>query len=103
MTLRSFDDLAEAADQLLDDAVLERAQLVEIDLRLAEGDAPRRRVLRLARSTLGDVQQRLRRNAAAIEADAAGIRFGIDERDLHAEVGRVERRRVPARTRTDDD
>ena len=55
------------------------AQLREIDLRLAELDAPRLRVARLVED-LGDVQQRLRGNAAAIDADAAGIHFGIDER-----------------------
>ena len=65
----------------LDDVVLELAQLVEIDLRLAELDAPRFRVPRFV-DQLGDVQQRLRRNAAAIDADAARVHFRIDERDL---------------------
>ena len=51
---------------------------------------------------LGDVQQRLRRNAAAIEADAARVLLGIDERDLHPEVGGIERRRVSAGAGADD-
>ena len=52
---------------------------------------------------LGDVQQRLRRNAPAVEAHAAGILFGIDERDRHPEVRGVERRRIPSGTGTNDD
>ena len=51
---------------------------------------------------LRDVQQRLRRNAAAIEADAAGVLLLVDERDLHAEVGGIEGRRVAARPRAED-
>ena len=43
--------------------------------------------------SLRDVQQRLRRNAAAVDADAAGIRFGIDERDAAARDRRRETRR----------
>ena len=93
-------DLAETADEPLDDGVLVAAQLVEIDLRSGEGHAPCRRLVRLM-DDVGDVQQRLRRNAAAIEADAARILLGVDERDLHAEVGGIEGRRVPTRTRTD--
>ena len=58
-------------------------------------------VLRLA-DELRDVQQRLRRNAAAIETDAAGIQLRVDERDLHAEIGGVERGGVSAGTGADD-
>ena len=94
-------DLADAARHLVDDLILERAQLVEIDLRRAVGDAPVRRVMRLAHH-FGDMQQRLRRNAAAIEAHAAGIRFEIDERDLHPEIRRIERGGIPPGTGTDD-
>ena len=49
-----------------------------------------------------DVQQRLRGNAAAIDADAAGIGFGIDERDAEAEIGGEKRGRVPPGTAADD-
>ncbi|MNC87581.1 hypothetical protein D3C83_33150 [compost metagenome] len=45
---------------------------------------------------LGDVQQRLRRNAAAIETDAAGVLLLVDERHLHAEIGGVEGGRIAA-------
>ena len=65
---------AEAAGELLDDAFFPRAQARQIDFRRGELDAP---VLGLMRffDQLGDVQQRLRRNAAAVEADAAGIQL----------------------------
>jgi hypothetical protein len=41
------------------------------------------------------MQQRLRGDAAAERTDAARIRIGIDERDLHADVGRMKRGDVP--------
>ena len=41
-------------------------------------------------------------NAAAIDADAAGIGFGIDERDAQAEIGGEKRGRVPAGPAADD-
>ncbi len=77
LNLAVLDELTGAARQPLDDVVLELAELVEIDLRLAELDAPRLRVTRFVEH-LRDVQQGLGRNAAAIDADAAGIHFGID-------------------------
>ena len=71
-------------------------------LRLAELDAPRLRVARLV-DQLGDVQQRLRRNAAAIDADAAGIHFGIDEGDAQTEVRAEKRGRVATGPAADHD
>jgi hypothetical protein len=94
--LALFGQLAESAGQLLHDAVLEPAQLVQIDLRIGIRDAPRRRVLRLG-NQFGDVQQGLRRDAAAIQAYAAGIRLGVDQGHLHAHVRRRKRGRVSAR------
>ena len=70
-------------------------------VRLAERDAPRAGVARFV-DHLRDVQQRLRRNAAAIEADAAGVLLLVDERHLHAEIGGVEGGRVAARSRAED-
>ena len=45
--------------------------------------------LRLMRflQQLGHVEQGLRRDAAAVEADAARVQLGIDEGDGHAEIG----------------
>jgi hypothetical protein len=45
---------------------------------------------------LGHVQQRLRGDAAAIEAHAAGILVFADERDLHAQVSRIKGRGIAA-------
>ena len=44
LTLRAFASCPVPPVSLLDDVVLEGAQLVEVDLRLAEGDAPGRGV-----------------------------------------------------------
>ena len=93
--LAMLDQLAGSARQPLDDVVLEVAQLVEVDLRLAELDAPRLGVARFV-DQLGDMEQRLGRNAAAIDAHAAGVHFGIDERDAEPEIGGEKRGRVPA-------
>jgi hypothetical protein len=51
---------------------------------------------------LGDVQQRLRGDAPAVEADPAGVLLLVHERDVHAEVGGVECGGVPSRARADD-
>ena len=49
------------------------------------------------------MQQRLRRDAAAVEADAAGVLLLVDERDLHAEVGGLEGGGVAAGAGAEDD
>ncbi len=46
----------------------------------------------------GDVQQRLRRNAADVEAHAAERRVALDQHRLHAEIGGAERGAVAARS-----
>ena len=46
----------------------------------------------------GGVQQRLRRDAADIQADAAERRIALDQHGLHAEVGGAERGRIAARS-----
>ena len=94
-------ELAEAAGQPVDDALLEAAQAVEVDRGLAEGDAP---VLGEARllDQPGDVQQRLRGDAAAVEAHPAGVRLLVDERDVHAHVGGEERGRIAAGAAAND-
>ncbi len=97
-----LDELPGAAGEPLDDVVLEGAQLVEIDARLAELDAPRLRVARFIHD-LGDVQQGLGRNAPAVDADAARIHLRVDERHRQPEIGREERSRVPSRAAADDD
>ena len=49
----------------------------------------------------GYVQKRLRRDAAAIQADAAGVHFRIDQRNFHAQVGGEECGGVSAGTTAD--
>ena len=95
-------ELSEAAGQFIDDAGLPLAQLAHINLRRGKVDAPVRRFARF-RDDFGDVQQGLRRNAAAIEADAAGVQFHIDKRRLQSEIGSHEGGSISARPAADDD
>jgi hypothetical protein len=92
----------EAAGQLADDLVLVRAQAVEVDARRRETDAAVGHVLRFVHHA-GDVQQRFRRDAADVEADAAERRVALDEDRLHAEVGAAESRRIAARAGAEDE
>ena len=93
--LARLGEAREAADELLDDAVLPAAQLVDVDLRRPEADAVRAHLVRLV-DHLGGVQQRLRRDAADVEADAAEHRPALDQHHLLAEVGGAKRGRVAA-------
>ena len=86
----------EAAGEPLDHAVLPAAQLVEVDSRGAEHDAVLAHLLGFG-DDLGGVQQRLGRDAADIEADAAERRPAIDQHDLLAEIGGAEGGGVAAR------
>ena len=61
---------AQAAGQLLDDRALPAAQLLEVDLRRAEGDAMGAHLLGVL-DDLGRMQQRLGGNAADIQTHAA--------------------------------
>ena len=94
-TLRAFAMPPTPPVELADDLVLPGAQLVEIDLRRAERDAVLGERLRLVHYR-GDVQQRLRRNAADVEAYAAERRVALDQHRLHAEVGGAKRGAVAA-------
>ena len=78
------------------------AQLVEVDLRLAEA-TPCSPSSSASAITLRDVQQRLGRDAADVEADAAERLVALDEHDVEAEVGGAEGRRVAARARAEDE
>jgi len=49
------------------------------------------------------VQQGLRRDASAIDADAAGVHFGIGRAPSWPEISGQKRRGVPARAAPDDD
>ena len=60
-------------------------------------------IARASSMTLRRVQQRLRRDAADVEADAAERRPALDQRDLEAEVCRAERGRVAPGAGTEHD
>ena len=102
LDLACLDQLSGATGQAADDGVLEGAQLVEIDLRLAELHAPGGGMTRLF-DEFGDVQECLGRDAATVDAHAARIGLAVDERDVHPEVRGVERGGVPAGAGANDD
>jgi hypothetical protein len=88
-------ELRESTRELPDDAVLVCAELREVELRRAELDAgvgePARRG-----EHLRDVQQRLGRDAADVQADAAERGMALDQHDRAAEIRGAERRGVAA-------
>jgi hypothetical protein len=86
----------QAAGQLADDLLLVRAQLAEVDARFGESDAHRAEVLDFIHHR-GDVQQRLRRDAADVETDAAEAGVALDQHRLQPEVGGTESGRIAAR------
>ena len=69
----------------------------EVDLRRAVFDAVMAHLADFV-DDLGGVQQRLGRNAADVEADAAQHRPAFDQRDLEAEIGGAERGGIAAGT-----
>ena len=81
---------------------LNAAHAVEVDLGLAEGDALAGRLLGVGEHA-GEVQQRLGRDAADVQADAAEALVALDEHGLQAEVGRAEGGRVAAGAGADHD
>ena len=90
----------QALGQLADHLVLVRAQRIEGDLRLAERDPVVARVGGFV-DHRGRVQQRLRRDAADIEADAAELRITLDQYRVETEIGGAERGGVAAGTGAD--
>ena len=93
-------ETGKAAGEALDDAVLPAAQLAEVDRRLRERDAVGAHVAAFG-DDLGGVQQRLRGDAADVEADAAETWPALDQHHLLAEIRGPERRGVAAGTGTE--
>ena len=85
----------ETARQLRDDARFPFAKLRNFDLRLAERDAGVSRFVGFG-DHFRDVQQRLGRNAADVQAHAAERRIALDQHRFLAEVGGAKRRGVAA-------
>ncbi len=94
LNLAVLDKLSRAARQPLHDPVLEIPQLGEIDFRLPESDAPLPGELGLVEQ-IRHVQQRLRRNAPAVDADASGVDLRVDECRRQTKI-RGEKRRCVA-------
>ena len=88
--------LRQAAGQPADDLVLVRDAAWRDRSSARRSSTPS--VSKCATSSMhrGDVQQRLRRDAADVEADAAERRIALDQHDLEAEVGGAEGGRVAA-------
>ena len=101
LDVAALGQLLQPAGECVDHLLFAGAQLVDIDLRRLEVDAPAGHFLRLA-DHAGDVQQGLRRNAAAQQADAAQPRLGFDERDLASQIGGQKRRRIAAGATSQD-
>src|SRR4029078_1200097 len=89
---------AQRAGQLADDLVLPAAQLVEIDLWRAKIDAVFGEDPGLVHHRR-DVQQRIRRNPADVEAHATQGRIALDQHRLHAEIGRAKSSAIAAGAR----
>ena len=92
----------QSAGETADDLALPFAQLRDVDLRLAETDAGNVHLFGFL-DHLRRVQQRLRRNAADIQADTAERRPALDQRYLHAEIGGTEGCGIAARAGTEHD
>jgi hypothetical protein len=95
-------DLCQPGGERGDNLVLLRPQGVEVYAGRREGDAPGVEVFGLGHD-LGHVQQGLRRDAAAQQADSAQPGLLLDQGDLHGQVGCPERGRITARSAADDD
>ncbi len=102
LDLATLGEALEPTRQLADDLLLPLAQAIEVDFGLAEADPERGRLLGF-RDHAGGVQQRLRGDAADVQADAAEHVEALDEHDLEAEVGGAEGGRVAAGSGADDD
>jgi hypothetical protein len=91
----------ETARQFPNDVLLPGTELVHVDPGRGKLDAPMGSRARFKNDT-GDVKQRLRRNAAPIKADAAGILLSSDQGDFQAQISSHERSGITARTGPDD-
>jgi hypothetical protein len=93
--LALFGQRGQSAGQLADGAVFPAAQCVHIDLWFTEAQAAVGHALDVF-DHFRRMQQRLRRDAADVQADAAERGPAFDQRDLHAEVGGTERGGIAA-------
>ena len=102
LNLAAFAQFQQIFCQRIDDLQSVLPHCVDLDLGGVVVDAPGGNVAHV-RDQLGDVQQRLRRNAAGVQAGAARFIAGVDQGDFHPLVGGQKRRRVTAGAGPHDD
>ena len=94
--------MADAAVELARDlARLRLTTAAAVEARVVAGEAEAVGVLHQL-ADLGRAQQRLGRDAAPVQADAAQM-LALDQRRLHAELGRADRRDIAAGAAADHD
>ena len=98
-----LEEIGDALDVAVDAFVLELHHGGEVERGLADLDAHAGELMPGLFKQFGGVQQRLRRNAADVEAGAAEGLVLLDHRDLHAELRRADGADVAAGTGADDD
>src|SRR6185312_1747830 len=87
----------------VDAFLLESHHRLEIELWLTDADAHLAEAVTGLRKQFGGVQQRLRRDAADVEAGAAEGRHLLDHRGFQAELHRADRADIAAGAGADDD
>ncbi len=100
-TLRCFASTDRPPTSFLTTLFFQLEQLGQVDFRRAVFDAVMAHLADFV-DDLGGMQQRLGRNAADVEANAAQHRPAFHQRDLEAEIGGAERGGVAAGTGTED-
>ena len=93
--------MADALGELAGDAARALDHLLQVEAHLLGLEAEGFGVVEVV-VDLGRAQQRLGRDAAPVQADAAQM-LALDDGRLQAELGRADRRHIAARTAADDD
>ncbi len=101
LDLALLGEAGQAARQPLDHAVLPAADRARVEGRRAKAHAVRAHRLGVV-DDLGDMQERLGRDAADVEADAAQRRARVDQNDVLSEIGGAEGGGVAAGTGAQD-
>ncbi len=92
--------MRDAGGELLGDGARALHDLLQVELDIVRREAELAHVVEQM-VDLGGAQQRLGRDAAPVEADAAEM-LGLDDRDLHFQLRGADCRDIAARAATDD-
>jgi hypothetical protein len=107
--LVGLEQLGHPTGELLDDLFLAPDEGLEVDLGVLHADAVHREIVRDVVELLGGIEQRLRRDAAHVEAGAAQRLLavladpGVDAGRLQAELRGADRGVITGRAAADDD